>query len=434
MKLGPADNSGRTTMSSKLQLLRRWRVLGLFLAVSALAALMAASISQASRRDTVTVTFQEQFGDAESVEMGVLVKQFEAANPTIHIQLVRDNDSSYYDKLVTQIIGGGGPDIARVEPPKAVQYITAQYVAPLDQWFPKSARSQFFPSTVGPLVRGGKLYGLPQDVATLVLFYRTDLFKAAGITHAPTTWPELAADAKKLTTAGRYGIGLFGGWGAFEFYPWLWESGAQVLKPNGDKMAAAFNSPAGVSALQFWTNLENQKLMPPGAATLTEDDVKGPFIAGKLAMFTSGPWSVGSLKTAGIKGKWSVAPLPKGKTRASVLGGLDVVVLNNSKHKAEAAKFLAWLYQDKIQSGWDRALGFIPVKKTLYATPAFKNNPLSKQFYASLQISRSRPVVPQAAQVDNALGQAVQSALSGAQTPQAALDAAAKTANDALSH
>jgi ABC-type glycerol-3-phosphate transport system substrate-binding protein len=242
------------------------------------------------------------------------------------------------------------------------------------------------------------------------------------------------ADAKKLTTSGRYGIGLFGGWGAFEFYPWLWQSGAQVLKPNGDKMAAAFNSPAGVTALQLWTTLENQKLMPPGAATLTEDDVKGPFIAGKLAMFTSGPWSVGGLQSAGIKGKWSVAPLPKGKTRASVLGGLDVVVLNNSKHKTEAAKFLTWLYQDRIQSGWDRALGFIPVKKTLYATPSFKRNPLAKQFYASLQISRSRPVVPQAAQVDNALGQAVQSALSGAQTPQAALDAAAKTANEALSH
>src|SRR6266853_4060706 len=152
-----------------------------------------------------------------------------------------------------------------------------------------------------------------------------------------------------------------------------------MLQQQGGKMVPAFNSPQGVKALQFWTDLENKfKVMPPGAATLTEDDVKGPFIAGKLAMFTSGPWSVGSLKTAGIKGKWSVAPLPKGKTRASVLGGLDVVVLNNSKHKAEAAKFLAWLYQDKIQSGWDRALGFIPVKKTLYATPAFKNNPLSK--------------------------------------------------------
>src|SRR5713226_8575027 len=135
MTLGPTHNPGRMMMSSKLQLLRRWRALGLFLAVSALAALLAASNSQASRRDTVTVTFHEQFGDTESVEMGLLVKQFEAANPTIHIQLVRDNDSSYYDKLVTQIIGGGGPDIARVEPPKAVQYITAQWAATLDPWF-----------------------------------------------------------------------------------------------------------------------------------------------------------------------------------------------------------------------------------------------------------------------------------------------------------
>jgi multiple sugar transport system substrate-binding protein len=422
-------------MSLKLKVLRRWRILSVLIAVAALASLVLVSISHAARQ-SVTITFQEQFNDAESAQIGQLVTQFEAANPNIHVQLIRDNDSSYYDKLVTQIIGGGGPDIARVEPPKAVQYITAHYAAPLDQWFPRKFRSQFFRSTIGPLIRGGKLYGIPQDVATLVLFYRTDLFKRAGIKHPPATWKQLYADAKKLTnsSSSRYGIGLFGGWGAFEFYPWLWEAGAQVLKPNGDKMAAAFNSPAGVNALTFWTNLEKQKLMPPGAATLTEDDVKGPFIAGKLAMFTSGPWSVASLRSSGITGKWSVAPLPKDKARASVLGGLDVIVLQNSKHKAEAAKFLAWLYRDKTQATWDRALGYIPVKKTLYSTPAFKRDPLAKQFYASLQISRSRPTVPQAAQVDSALGNAVQAALSGAQSPKAALDAAAKTANDALGH
>jgi multiple sugar transport system substrate-binding protein len=421
-------------MSFMLHPVRRWRVVGALVAAAALAGLVVASLSYGAHRATVTITFQEQFNDAESTEIAKLVNQFETANSNIKVQLVRDNDSSYYDKLATQIIGGGGPDIARVEPPKAVQYITAQWAAPLNQWFPKGFRSQFFSSTIGPLIRGGSLYGIPQDVATLVLFYRTDLFKAAGIKHAPTTWNELSADAKKLTRNGGYGIGLFGGWGAFEFYPWLWESGAQVLKRSGGKMVAAFNSPAGVSALQFWTTLENSKLMPPGAATLTEDDVKGPFIAGKLAMFTSGPWSVQSLKSAGINGKWSVAPLPKGKVRASVLGGLDVIVLKNSKHQAEAAKFLAWLYQDKIQAAWDRALSYIPVKKSLYATPAFKRDPLSKQFFASLQISRSRPVVPQAAQVDDALGKAVQAALSGAQSPQAALDAAAQTANEALGH
>jgi ABC-type glycerol-3-phosphate transport system substrate-binding protein len=399
---------------------------------AALVAFAAASASHAARQGAVTITFQEQFNDAESAEVGTLVKQFEATHPNIRVRLVRDNDSSYYDKLVTQIIGGGGPDIARVEPPKAVQYITAHYTAPLDKWFPTSFRSQFFRSTIGPLIRGGKLYGIPQDVATLVLFYRTDLFRDAGIKHPPATWTELATDAKKLTHGSSYGIGLFGGWGAFEFYPWLWEAGAQVLKRNGNKMAAAFNSRAGVNALQLWTTLENEKLMPPGAATLTEDDVKGPFIAGKLAMFTSGPWSVASLKQAGIGGKWSVAPLPKGKARASVLGGLDVIVLKNSRHQAQAAKFLAWLYQNKVQAAWDRALGYIPVKKSLYSTPAFKRDPLSKQFYASLQISRSRPVIPQAAQVDNALGEAVQAALSGAKSPKQALDDAAAIANQAL--
>jgi len=382
----------------------------------------------------VTITFQHQFNDAESAKMQELVAKFEAANPNIHVELIRDNDKSYYDKLTTQMTAGAGPDIARVEPPKAAQYIAAGYAAPLDDIIPASDVSQFFPGTLEPLMKDGKLYGVPQDVAVLLLYYRSDLFQAAGITAPPKTWDELLADARKLTRApDQYGIGLFGGWGAFEFYPWFWQAGGEMLKQVDGKWQPAFNSPEGVAALQFWSDLENKyKVMPPGMATATEDDVKGPFIAGKLAMFTSGPWSVDSLKKAGLDGKWSAAPLPVGKQAASVLGGMDLILLSNSKHKAEAGKFLAWLMEDSIQAEWAKSLNYLPIKQSMYGDPSFASDPLMAQFKAALAVARSRPTIPQAGEIDDAFGKAVQAALSGAQSPQAALDAAARQAADAL--
>ena len=73
----------------------------------------------------VTISIMHQFNDAESAKFEEIVARFEAENPGIKIAVERNNEASYYDKLVTTILGGSAPDIARVEPPKAAQYIAA---------------------------------------------------------------------------------------------------------------------------------------------------------------------------------------------------------------------------------------------------------------------------------------------------------------------
>ncbi len=116
-------------------------------------ALMACSGTQQTNQAKVTITFEDQFGDAESAKFAQLVSQFQAQNPNITVNVIRDNANSYYDKLVTSILGGSAPDIARVEPPKAAQYIASGYAAPVDAYISASDRNQFFPGTVEPLVK-----------------------------------------------------------------------------------------------------------------------------------------------------------------------------------------------------------------------------------------------------------------------------------------
>ncbi len=386
--------------------------------------------------EPVTIKIAEQFNDAESSKFDEIIKKFEAANPGIKIEVERNNESNFYDKLVTTIMGGSAPDIARVEPPKAAQYIAAGYAANLDSYISADLRKQFFDGTLQPLMKDGSLYGVPQDVSTLALFYRTDMFQKAGISNPPATWDELVTDAQKLTDPanGIYGISLFGGWGAFEFYPWFWQAGGEMLKQDGSKITITFNSPEGVNALQFWVDLVNKyKVMPTGTANIGEDDVKGPFMAGKVAMFTSGSWSIASLKqNTDIEGKWSVAPLPAGKNSASVLGGMDMIILDQSLHKEEAAKFINFLMQDDIQLDWAKSLGYLPIKKSMYSDPFFQSDSLIQAFSKQLEVALSRPTIAQAGEVDDAFGKAVQAALSGAQTPQQALDEAAAKAQEAV--
>ncbi len=391
--------------------------------------------------EPVAIRVMHQFNDAESEKFTEIVAMFEAENPDIKVEVERNNEGNYYDKLVTTILGESAPDIARVEPPKAAQYIAAGYAANIDSYISDEMQSQFFEGTLEPLIKDGSLYGLPQDVAVLLLYYRTDMFEAAGLAGPPTTWDELVSYSEAITEDTNddgqpdiYGIGLFGGWGAFEFYPWFWQAGGEMLKEEGGKIMPAFNSPEGIAALQFWVDLvEKYQVMPDGLATAGEDDVKGPFMAGQMAMFTSGPWTVASLKEAtDIEGKWSTAPLPEGKEAASVLGGMDLILLEQSEHKEEAARFLNFWMQDEIQLDWAKLLSLLPVKKLLYADPFFQTDPLMQAFASTLDVARSRPTIPQAGEIDDLFGQAIQAALSGAKSPQEALDEAAQLAAEIL--
>lgn len=398
------------------------------IAVLAVAGSLAACTPGGDTSST-TIVFQHQFSDSESAEIKTLVDAYEKANPDVTIKLVRDNDSSYYDKLVTQITAGKGPDIVRLEPPKVSQYITSGWLAPLDDVVTADNKDDFFANTIDAATKDGVVYAVPQDVSTLALYYRTDMFEVAGISSPPATWEELVKDAKALTQGDDYGIGLFGGWGAYEFYPWLWQSGAEVLNPEGTE--AIFNSDDAVRALQLWVDLQASS-MPPGMATAAEDDVRGPFSNGNLAMFTSGPYMTSILDAEDIDGLWAVAPLPAGKVAASVLGGMDLAVLNNSKNQDAAKKFLSWLMTDEIQTQWATDLGFVPVKKSLYESAAFSDDANIKAFGEIIDGSRSRPTIDRAADVDSALGEAVQAALSGAASAKDALDAAVEKANAAI--
>ncbi|MBF4571808.1 sugar ABC transporter substrate-binding protein [Herbiconiux sp. VKM Ac-1786] len=394
----------------------------------ALAGLTACSNGSSADGGTETIVFQNQFSDAESAEAEKLVAEYEADNPGVEITLQRDNDASYYDKLVTQITAGKGPDIVRLEPPKVSQYASSGFLAPIDEALGDDA--DYFANTLEAARLDGKTYGLPQDVSTLALFYRTDLLAAAGIQTPPATWDELKTDAVKLTGNGKYGIGLFGGWGAYEFYPWLWQAGAEVVNDDGTK--AVFDSPEGVDALTFWTDLQ-ATAMPPGMASATEDDVRGPFVNGDIAMFTSGPYMASTLTEAGLTPEqWGVAPLPKGKDEASVLGGMDLAVLQNSQHKEAAIDFLAWFGSDDVQTTWASDLGYVPAKKSLYEAAPFSTDPNTVTFGEIIENSRSRPTITRAADVDGALGDAVAAGLSGSSSPADAMKAAAEKANAAI--
>jgi len=105
----------------------------------------------------------------------------------------------------------------------------------------------FYPSLVENFTVDGDFYCAPKDFSTLALIINTDLWTAAGLTEAdvPTTWDELAAVSKTLTTEGRVGL-AFGA--EYQRVGTFMAQAGGGMVVDGEAVA---NSPENVEALEY---------------------------------------------------------------------------------------------------------------------------------------------------------------------------------------
>ena len=83
----------------------------------------------------------------------------------------------------------------------AEQFIRSGNIVPLRGISPSQVEEEFLPWTVERLISEGKIWGLPTDMQSIVLFYNTRLFKEAGLDpdRPPASWEELVHYGQKLT-------------------------------------------------------------------------------------------------------------------------------------------------------------------------------------------------------------------------------------------
>lgn len=307
-----------------------------------------------------TVRFWYHFDNPEN-PMSDLVAKFEKANPDIHVQAENVPWNSYYDNLYTALVGGNGPDAAMVKLFAQPRLTEMGALEPLD------ARINAWPGKADlldnllTLNKGtdGKQYYLPIQYVVLYLYYRADLFKAAGLTP-PTTCEEFRDDAIKLTKApNTYGFGLRGGkggwdqWGAFVF-----PSGA-TLKPGG------LTTPEAIAANQWLIDLfQKDKVIPPSAPNDGFQEIVAAFKAGKTAMTIHHIGSSDALVKA-LGDKVSAVPVPKcGGKQWTSYGDESLAIFSGSAVKDAAWKWISFLAEGDNNVAFTSATGQMTVTKS----------------------------------------------------------------------
>lgn len=210
-----------------------------------------ATPAKAVTPEPVTIHYWHTMSDAESAQLDNVIVAFEAANPGIKVEASRYAYNDFKAALLTAITGGDAPDTVRMDIVWVPEFASQGALMQLDGTLPDfdTIAASVFPGPLETNKWNGHYYGLPQDTNTQVLVYSKTAFEAAGITAAPTTMDEFAADACKLSDSakGTYGYAE-GGTYFWAPAPIFYAMGGKVVDENIATATGYINGPESVAA------------------------------------------------------------------------------------------------------------------------------------------------------------------------------------------
>jgi len=198
----------------------------------------------------------------------------------------------------------------------------------------------------------GRTYGVPQSTSNVVLWYRADILKEAGLVpNDLRTWDSFEAAAKKIKTNNRHMIVLD------------WSYLGMLVRQRGYDFYNAQGEPLVDSAVivETWQRLANWNKdgvgMMPGQGGIFSPQFFSTSVAnnGIVAIMGADWYGLDILQNfdRGNAGKWRAMPLPtwtdsksKGRRSTSSFSGQGLVIFKKSTQVEASWKFVEWVMSD----------------------------------------------------------------------------------------
>lgn len=383
-----------------------------------------------------TVTFWNGYaadGDEIKTFTEVVLPAFNKLYPNVTVEHQEIPYDDLRQKLVTGLAGGTLPDVLRADIVWVPEFADQGALLALDEEMPdfEDLTAGMFPGPVSTNLWDGHYYGLPLDTNTRVQFYSTKLFQEAGVTTAPTTLAELETGFEAIKS--KFGDDVFGyaegGTGPWNVLPWIWSFGGGITDDGLTTSTGYLNGPgtvAAVTKLKEW--LDAGYLSPSilGGGVATSEQFGG----GQAAMILEGPWMPSIFKNQFPELAYDYAPVPAGDGgTSSVVGGEDIVVFKDTQNKEAALAFTRFMVSEEAQLAMGK-IGQVPVLQSLVGNAELPD--YYPVFMEQLKTAKARTPVPAWPKIDEAVSNAVLTALRGDKPVQAALDDAAKVVDGLL--
>jgi len=428
----------------------------LLFAIPLCISIQAASATELNVWVMSTTTQQQQ-------DMKDLLHPYLANNPNLRVNVTVLNWESAWSKITAAAASGHGPDLLELGTTWVAAISSMGALEPLSdqQQSEVGGAKAYFPAVWGTTHRydESKIYAIPWYADARAAFYRTDVFKAAGVnpSDAFTNWGSFkqamqkingqTIDGKKIAALGYPGKN---DWNVVHnLAPWIWNAGGDLL--SSDKKHSAINSPEALQAVTYYTSFAAEGLVPLSALEKDSAQIESGFFNGQYAVIFTGPWILKQLATPKSKGgqmetttarNFSVAPYPAGlKGKQTFFSGSDLAVMKSSKNKDDAWKLLAFLTSRESQIRYSKMSGMLPTRLDAANDPSLMADAHYAEFIAQIKNGRHYPSIPSWGPVESVylknIGNMfdIVAGVNGKYSTQAikkALDATANEANELL--
>lgn len=315
--------------------------------VSALAVLAGAASAQA---DDLSGEITVWSWNIAASSLQATVAGFNALHPGVTVIVEDIGNQQVFDRMLAACAAGGVglPDIVSVENAEAEIFWSQfpdcfanlrdlGYTDEMAAMFPEYKRIE--------LQVGDATYAMPWDAGPVMMFYRRDMYEAAGVDPATiTTWSDFIAAGEKIMAAN---------------------SGVVMTQADLNGSTDFFQMIGGENGCQYFDNAATAVTIGSPACAETLDTIKALYDAGQVTAadwgekLTSnnantvatqmfGGWYEGSIRTNAVPeqaGLWGVYRMPSVSgdgPRAANLGGSALAISNTSENKEAAFAYIAY--------------------------------------------------------------------------------------------
>ena len=298
--------------------------------------------------DTVTIA---TVNNSDMIRMQRLSKVFEEQHPDITLNWVVLEENVLRQRLTTDIATQGGQfDVLTIGTYETPLWGAKKWLEPLQDLPASYDVEDIFPAVRQGLSVNDVMYALPFYGESTLTYYRTDLFKQAGLTMPEhPTWTQLGEFASKLhdPAKGQYGMCLRGKAG--------WGENMALLSTMANAFGARWfdeqwkpqlTSPEWTAAANFYVDTL-KKYGPPGVSSNGFHETLALFNSGKCALWVDASVA-GSFTTDKTQSKvadqvgFVAAPVEVTDKGSSWLYAWSLAIPASSKHKDAAKAFITW--------------------------------------------------------------------------------------------
>jgi multiple sugar transport system substrate-binding protein len=376
---------------------------------------------------------------------------FHKQHPDIKVTLEPVSYGEKETKYTVESAAGRAPDVFHVHAFSLPMFFGKGFAKDLTPFIEKEGPGfldAWYPLPLELMKHSGKMHAMPGDYMTMVLFYNTNMFKAAGLdpNKPPKTTDEFLAYAKKLTrdTDGdgkidQWGFGTVGAKSpgfSMRFGPFLWSFGADYLTP--DMKRSALDTPEAKEAFAFFVELYTKhKVVPPGLTAMNPQEVRTQFAQKKVAMILGSGWTPPIVnKINPDLNAFEVlkcAPAPVKRKQATAIWLSSWVMSPSTKHPNEAWELMKFITSKDIELKWFVDNRVTSSRKDVSGVaPEILNDKFASVMASQLPYGKVEPQIKQWPEIMDTFTTSLQESIVGMKTPEKALSEAHERINAIL--